>query len=250
MRAQIRGLDMASKNTQDGISLIQTAEGGLQEVDNMIQRIRELVVQAANDTNDFYTNDRKKLQDEINQLTQGIDNMARQVEFNAKKLLDGGLMDQVTKAELLADIDVRLVNIMGSTYTGGSGSMTGTTVSDIAADIAADGGTSDPVSMAGRAFSAAMILDNVLTTTTLTDVSGGSWSQSGITFSATVFEDISKLEAFVEDAGKDMADLTAARASAAISSSASATPVADYDKAINALRGQIEYAQKLTALLS
>jgi len=113
MRAQIRGLDMASKNAQDGISLIQTAEGGLQEVDNMVQRIRELVVQAANDTNDFDTADRKKLQEEIDQLTAGLDQMGAQVEFNAKRLLNGGLMDAATKGSLLADLSVKYQNLMG-----------------------------------------------------------------------------------------------------------------------------------------
>jgi len=94
MRAQIRGLDMANKNTQDGISLIQTAEGGMAEIDEMVQRIRELVVYAANDTaeQDSKTNiqgDRQKIQDEINQLMQEIDSMASRVEFNKKRLIDG-----------------------------------------------------------------------------------------------------------------------------------------------------------------
>jgi flagellin len=92
MRAQIRGLTMASKNAQDAISLIQTAEGGLQEIDNMVQRIRELVNYASNDTqenNKFGTSDRQKIQDEINQLTQEIDSMAGRVEFNKKKVING-----------------------------------------------------------------------------------------------------------------------------------------------------------------
>ncbi|MDR1590141.1 MAG: flagellin [Oscillospiraceae bacterium] len=92
MRAQIRGLTMASKNTQDGISLIQTAEGGLQEIDNMLQRIRELVVYASNDTqenNNQGTGDRQKIKDEIDQLTQEIDSMTERVEFNKKKLING-----------------------------------------------------------------------------------------------------------------------------------------------------------------
>lgn len=95
MRAQIRGLDMASKNSQDAISLIQTAEGGMQEVDNMLQRIRELLVQSSNDTNDQETGaskaqgDRQKIQDEINQLVDEIDSMAGRVEFNKKKLIGG-----------------------------------------------------------------------------------------------------------------------------------------------------------------
>ena len=91
MRAQIRGLDQASTNAQDAISLIQTAEGGMQEVDNMIHRIRELTVKAANDTLDKEANigDRQKVYDEVNQLLKEIDAMSTRVEFNKKKVIDG-----------------------------------------------------------------------------------------------------------------------------------------------------------------
>lgn len=89
MRGQIRGLEMAMKNAQDGISLIQTAEGALNEVHAILQRMRELAVQAATDTN---TNvDRDQLQAELNQLREEIDRIARATEFNTKKLLDGKL---------------------------------------------------------------------------------------------------------------------------------------------------------------
>ena len=87
MRAQIRGLDMASKNAQDGSSLVQTAEGGMQQIDAMIQRARELTVQAANDTNDG--GDRDKIQNEIKQLFDEINSMSNRVEFNGKKLING-----------------------------------------------------------------------------------------------------------------------------------------------------------------
>lgn len=92
MRSQIRGLNQASTNAQDAISLIQTAEGGMQEIDNMLQRIRELTVQVSNDTqehNELGSGDRQKIQDEIDQLTEEIDSMAKRVEFNKKTLLDG-----------------------------------------------------------------------------------------------------------------------------------------------------------------
>ena len=95
MRAQIRGLDMASKNAQDGSSLVQTAEGGMQQIDNMIQRARELTVQAANDTNDG--NDRTKIANEIAQLFEEIDSMANRVEFNGKKLISGDFASTDTK---------------------------------------------------------------------------------------------------------------------------------------------------------
>ncbi len=87
MRGQIRGLDMAVKNAQDAISLIQTAEGALTEVHSILQRMRELAVQAASDTN---TNvDRNQIQAELNQLREEIDRIARTTEFNTMKLLDG-----------------------------------------------------------------------------------------------------------------------------------------------------------------
>nr|WP_251862071.1 hypothetical protein [Clostridium sp. Marseille-Q2269] len=73
MRAQIRGLEMASRNAQDGISMIQVAEGGVREIQSILQRMRELAVQAANDTNS--PEDRKNIQEEINQLTRGIDEL-------------------------------------------------------------------------------------------------------------------------------------------------------------------------------
>ncbi|WP_053429070.1 flagellin [Rossellomorea marisflavi] len=87
MRGQIRGLDMASKNAQDGISLIQTAEGALNETHSILQRMRELAVQSSNDTNT--ESDRKELQKEVDQLTQEIDRIANTTEFNTQKLLNG-----------------------------------------------------------------------------------------------------------------------------------------------------------------
>lgn len=93
MRGQIRGLNMASKNSQDGISLIQTAEGALNETHSILQRMRELAVQAASDTNTEV--DRSNIQDEIDQLTKEITRIADTTEFNTMKLLDGSRGDAV-----------------------------------------------------------------------------------------------------------------------------------------------------------
>lgn len=87
MRGQIRGLKQAMRNAQDGISLIQTAEGALSETHAILQRMRELAVQAATDTNTM--TDRKELQKEINQLLDEIDRIGKNTEFNTQKLLDG-----------------------------------------------------------------------------------------------------------------------------------------------------------------
>ena len=87
MRGQIRGLTQASRNAQDTISLIQTAEGALTESHAILQRMRELAVQAANDTNT--DSDRKELQNEVKQLISELDRIGNTTEFNTKKLLDG-----------------------------------------------------------------------------------------------------------------------------------------------------------------
>ena len=87
LRGQIRGLDMAVRNAQDGISMIQTAEGALNETQSILQRMRELSVQAANDT--LTANDRQAIQLEIDQLKEEIDRIANTTQFNKKKLLDG-----------------------------------------------------------------------------------------------------------------------------------------------------------------
>jgi flagellin len=87
MRGQIRGLEQASKNAQDGISMIQTAEGALNETHDILQRMRELAVQSANDTNT--DTDRGELQKEFNQLAKETTRIAKSTEFNTHKLLDG-----------------------------------------------------------------------------------------------------------------------------------------------------------------
>ena len=88
MRKQIRGLDKASSNAQDGVSSVQTAEGALTEVHSMLQRMNELATQAANGTNS--TTDRSAIQDEISQLTTEIDRVAETTKFNETYLLKGG----------------------------------------------------------------------------------------------------------------------------------------------------------------
>ncbi|ARD55789.1 flagellin Hag [Bacillus safensis] len=88
MRGQIRGLEMASKNAQDGISLIQTAEGALTETHSILQRVRELVVQAGN-TGTQQGEDLTAIKDEMDALIEEIDGISDRTEFNGKKLLNG-----------------------------------------------------------------------------------------------------------------------------------------------------------------
>ena len=103
MRKQIRGLDQASSNAEDGISAVQTAEGALQEVTDMLQRMNELAVQASNGTNS--ETDRQSIQDEIEQLTTEIDRVAETTKFNETYLLKGG---KDTQCKILNSYDAGL----------------------------------------------------------------------------------------------------------------------------------------------
>ncbi len=101
MRAQIRGLDQASRNAQDGISLIQTAEGALQETQAIVQRMRELAVQASNDTN--VAGDRTAIKAEVDELVKEVNRIAEKTTFNEKTLLDGKLTKAVGVLQIGAD---------------------------------------------------------------------------------------------------------------------------------------------------
>ena len=103
MRKQIRGLDKASSNAEDGVSSVQTAEGALTEVHSMLQRMNELATQSANGTNS--TTDRSAIQDEISQLTTEIDRVAETTKFNETYLLKGG---DGTKQEYMKGHDAGL----------------------------------------------------------------------------------------------------------------------------------------------
>ncbi|MDE5414047.1 flagellin N-terminal helical domain-containing protein [Alkalihalobacterium chitinilyticum] len=141
MRAQVRGLDMASKNAQDGISLIQTAEGALNETHAILQRMRELSVQSANDTNT--DDDRAELQKEVAQLIQEIDRIATDTTFNTQKLFDGNF----TGKEIHIGADA------GQTLTIGIRDMGATTVLSVhAVDIASQGGADGAITTIDNAI--------------------------------------------------------------------------------------------------
>lgn len=114
MRGQIRGLDMASKNAQDGISLIATAEGALNETHAILQRMRELATQASNDTNEVI--DRTALQEEFTNLRTEISRISTTTEFNEKKLLNGSLNSSITATgtDLTAAKGISNIKISGA----------------------------------------------------------------------------------------------------------------------------------------
>ena len=120
MRSQIRGLDRASTNAQDGISVVQTAEGALNEVHSMLQRMNELATQAANDTNT--SKDRGQIQLEINQLTSEIDRVQSTTQFNTMNLLDGSFTAKNLQVGSLSGQAIKLdISDMGASAIGVSG---------------------------------------------------------------------------------------------------------------------------------
>jgi len=132
MRGQIRGLDQAQSNSQDGISLIQTAEGALNETTSILQRMRELTVQSTNDTN--VSADRSQIQLEISQLANEINRIASQTEFNTKKLINGSASNVVfqvgansgqTITLAVASMDSSALGVDAIDVTGSAASITG-----------------------------------------------------------------------------------------------------------------------------
>ncbi|QHQ60675.1 flagellin [Anaerocolumna sedimenticola] len=133
MRGQIRGLEQASTNAQDGISLIQTAEGALSETQSILQRMRELTVQASNDTN--VTADRVAIAKEVKALTCEINRISSQTEFNTMKLLDGTLTDKTFQ---IGANEAQTIGLSIGTMNSASllvDKATGNTEIDIAAEI-------------------------------------------------------------------------------------------------------------------
>ena len=114
MRSQIRGLDKASSNAQDGISAVQTAEGALNETHSILQRMNELATQAANDTNT--STDRTAITSEITQLTNEIDRIQSSTQFNTMNLLDGSFTGKNLQVGALAGqvIDLSIDNMDAS----------------------------------------------------------------------------------------------------------------------------------------
>ena len=169
MRKQIRGLDQASTNAQDGISAVQTAEGALTEVHSMLQRMNELATQAANGTNS--SSDRSSIQDEIDQLTTEIDRVAETTKFNETYLLKGnGKTSNVKVNAKDAGIEGTLTGVGTGTATfkmtalktgesitiGSKGYTIGTTISEVK-DAIADNKvkTGDKVTINGTEYTVA-----------------------------------------------------------------------------------------------
>jgi flagellin len=151
MRGQIRGLTQASRNSQDAISLIQTAEGALNETHAMLQRMRELAVQSSSDTN--IVADREKINDEFQQLKLEIDDISTQTQFNKQTLLDGNF-----GAQLDTNVATSTALAVAGVSAGGidiAGAAAGTySIVDGGTDLTVSNSDGDSVTIAGGTMSA------------------------------------------------------------------------------------------------
>jgi len=148
MMAQIRGMDQAVKNANDGISLSQTAEGAMQESTNILQRMRELALQSANST--YNSSDRQTLQDEVTQLQGELDRIALNTEFNGQRILDGSFSGASFQVGSNANQTINFgIGSVKSSSMGFIATQTGSEVSAAAATditIAIGGGSAQTIS--------------------------------------------------------------------------------------------------------
>jgi flagellin len=178
MNAQVRGLSVAARNANDGISLAQTAEGALGKVGDMLQRMRELAVQSANASNN--SSDRTALQAEVTQLRQEIDRVAKTTSFNGTKLLDGSFANATFQVGANAGEGIAIDSIVSANSatlgevnlrTATAGATTGSLAAIAAGDLNVAGVSLGPIAAAS---------DNMQRTTQVVDAINAKSSETGI----------------------------------------------------------------------
>jgi flagellin len=153
MRGQIGGLDQAQRNAQDGVSLVQTAEGSLDEVHSMLQRLRDLKVQFNNGTLD--SDDQDAIAAEVSQIGQELGNIATDTQFNGNKLLQGATFKFQVGAndnETISTTAVTLSGNIGTAGTGGLAELTGLSTAALAKTALASGGSLSDIATVDNAI--------------------------------------------------------------------------------------------------
>ena len=197
MRSQIRGLNKASSNAQDGVSLIQTAEGALNETHSILQRMNELATQAANDTNT--TSDRNAIQSEMNQLASEINRISSTTQFNTQNLLDGTFTGKNLQVGTLSGQTIQIsVTAMSAGALFATGGVSATSITGTNLKV---GSTTITATQAGTANAAGnksftSVKSSVTTTTAVYDainVSTFSAAGSAMTFVQAAIEKVSAM---------------------------------------------------------
>jgi len=166
---QIRGLNVASRNANDGISLAQTAEGALAEIGNNLQRIRELAVQSANATNS--ASDRAALQAEVAQLTSEVDRVATQTQFNGLNLLDGSFQAQAFQVGANAGQTIT-VDSIGSARASALGQFTGFSLTNQSIGTASNTAAAQSITVGGSTVALGTIANDARALASALNTSG------------------------------------------------------------------------------
>jgi len=232
MNSQIKGLTQAVRNSNDGISMAQTAEGAMDEMTNILQRMRELSVQSANDTNS--SSNRQAIQEEVDQLHDELDRIANTTEFNGKKILDGSMgsatlqiganegqtlsfsIDSVSTNDLGLNGDLNKGELNGGRVSGATTGTAGEMLVNGVDIPASESGSATDIAKAinlktaetGVTASAYNVIQGSDESTTVTGVTNGMTIQVG-TGSAVTLGATSSMDSLVETINRDVAGVTA-----------------------------------------
>ena len=230
MTAQIRGLNQAARNANDGISLAQTAEGALQESTNILQRIRELAVQSANDTNS--DSDRSSLNDEVTQLKAELDRIAQTTAFNGKEVIDGTMSnatfqvgaDAGVNQTISFSIDSARAADLGTTAITANAAVAAT--SDTTASLSAAAATGG---FAGDDITVTVVADAAITSASAVSTSGTAITLTVQSFTAASTDTMSELAAIIDADGTAgaLVNMTGSSASSGAAASLSLSGGAD-----------------------
>jgi len=200
MKGQISGLEQASSNSQDGISMLQTAEGGLDQTHSILQRMRQLAVQSSTDTNT--DSDRQKIQAEVDQLSKEVTNISNTTQFNTQNLLAGGMSDTFqiganagqNMSVSISAMDAQTLGVAGSITTAATvvANGSGLNLSTVSRGITAATGYRAVVTVTAATVSASVtrtVNTNVNNAKTLTLGSVGNLANTTTTFTGTVNTD-------------------------------------------------------------
>ncbi|MEG3754642.1 flagellin [Psychromonas arctica] len=232
MNSQIKGLTQAVRNSNDGISMAQTAEGAMDEMTNILQRMRELSVQSANDTNS--SSNRQAIQEEVDQLHDELDRIANTTEFNGKKILDGSMgsatlqiganegqtlsfsIDSVSTNDLGLNGDLNKGELNGGRVSGATTGTAGEMLVNGVDIPASESGSATDIAKAinlktaetGVTASAYNVIQGSDESTTVTGVTNGMTIQVG-TNSAVELGATSSMDSLVETINRDVSGVTA-----------------------------------------
>ena len=230
MTAQIRGLNQAARNANDGISLAQTAEGALQESTNILQRIRELAVQSANDTNS--DSDRSSLNDEVTQLKAELDRIAQTTAFNGKEVIDGTMSnatfqvgaDAGVNQTISFSIDSARAADLGTTAITANAAVAAT--SDTTASLSAAAATGG---FAGDDITVTVVADAAITSASAVSTSGTAITLTVQSFTAASTDTMSELAGLIDADGTAgaLVNMTGSSASSGAAASLSLSGGAD-----------------------